>query len=244
MKWTWENCELSSLTPGTVTTRPSNESPPSCGRLAEWASVLDDNPTLAIELAHASHARIEATVSQLDDDAVRRPSSLPDWTLGHVLSHLARNAEGHVRRLEGALRGEDIPRYPGGTAERDAGIAAGATRSARAIASDLKEMNRAIERAWDKCLSAGWPHSDFMGGDHWPTTASPVRRLREVEMHHVDLGLGYAPSDWPDPYVEWELPQLLGTLPARLATAQDRAELVAWLSGRRAGPPLVDLAPW
>ena len=35
-------------------------------------------------------------------------------------------------------------------------------------------------------------------------------------MHHVDLGLGYEPSDWPEDYVAWELPVLLATVPDRV----------------------------
>ena len=32
-----------------------------------------------------------------------------------------------------------------------------------------------------------------------------VRRLGEVEIHHVDLGAGYAPPDWPAPFVADQL---------------------------------------
>lgn len=71
-----------------------------------------------------------------------------------------------------------------------------------------------------------------------------MRRLREIEMHHVDLGLGYEPSDWPEDYVTWELPMLLATVPKRVHRTADVRELVAWLSGRRARPTAVELDPW
>ena len=77
-------------------------------------SDLDANPAAAIELCRAAHARLVARVEHITDEQVRSPSRLPGWTVAHVLTHLARNADGHVRRLEGALRGEDVPRYPGG----------------------------------------------------------------------------------------------------------------------------------
>ena len=76
-------------------------------------SDLDADPAAAIELCRAAHARLVARVEHIIDEQVRSPSRLPRWTVAHVLTHLARNADGHVRRLEGALHGEDVPRYPG-----------------------------------------------------------------------------------------------------------------------------------
>ena len=92
--------------------------------------------------------------------------------------------------------------------------------------------------------AAGWPHPELRGDDHWPTSASPVRRLREAEVHHVDLGLGYEPSDWPEDYVTWELPVLLATVPNRAHRTDDVRDLVAWLSGRRPVPTAIELDPW
>ena len=63
-------------------------------------------------------------------------------------------------------------------------------------------------------------------------------------MHHVDLGLGYEPSDWPEDYVAWELPALLATVPDRVHRTEDVRHLVAWLSGRRPVPAAIDLDPW
>src|SRR5690242_11375106 len=34
-------------------------------------------------------------------------------------------------------------------------------------------------------------------------------RIREVELHHVDLGLGYEPADWPADFARAELPRAL-----------------------------------
>jgi maleylpyruvate isomerase len=71
-----------------------------------------------------------------------------------------------------------------------------------------------------------------------------VRRLREVEMHHVDLGMGYESSNWPQAYVEWELPEILATVPERLPASDDVRRLVAWLAGRGSVPVAIDLEPW
>jgi maleylpyruvate isomerase len=205
---------------------------------------LEQDTAAAIALCQAAHARLLATAEGLNDDQVRAPSRLPGWSVGHVLSHLARNAEGHARRLEAALAGQDLPRYPGGPSQRDAEIAAGASRSAAELAADLAETSQRLEDVWARSAAAGWPHAELKGHDSWPTTASPARRLREVEVHHADLGLGYEPAQWPGEYIEWELPNLLATLPGRLPDPRDRRDLLTWLMGRRPDLPEARLDPW
>ena len=200
------------------------------------------DPSAAIELCHASHRRLFSSVELLTDDQMRSPSRLPGWSVGHVLTHLARNAEGHTGRLEGALRGEDVPRYQPG--QRDAEIVAGAGRPAGEVVSGLHAAQDALELVWERSVAAGWPNRHLLGDDHWETSASPARRLREVEVHHVDLGLGYEPSDWPEDYVAWELPMVLATVPGRTRRTDDARDLVAWATGRGPLPSRVELGPW
>ncbi len=205
---------------------------------------LAADPAYTIGLCQAAHSRLLSTVAVVTDEQVRRPSRLPGWTVAHVLTHIARNADGHVRRLEAALRGEDLPRYPGGPAQRASEIAEGSTRPAAEIVSDMSAATEQLEETWARSATAGWPHHDLLGSDHWPTIASPSRRLREVEMHHVDLGMGYEPTDWPEEYVEWELPMILATVPGRVRQRDGIHDLVAWLSGRGAAPATLELGPW
>ncbi len=138
----------------------------------------------------------------------------------------------------------NLPRYPGGTPQRNSDIAGGAERAAAEIVDDLRASRSRLDQVWERSVTAGWPHSELLGSDHWPTMASPSRRLREVEMHHVDLDVGYEPSDWPDEYVDWELPLILATVPGRVQGQTDRRQLVAWLSGRGPLPGAVQLDPW
>lgn len=207
------------------------------------ASELDDRPDLSIPLCRAAHERLLATARRITDGQARGPSRLPGWTVGHVMTHLARNADGHSVRLEGALRGEDVPRYPGGDAEREAGIEAGAGRPAAELAADLDGAQRRLETVWRRSAEAGWPHRELQGGDRWETPASPIRRMAEVEFHHADLGLGYGPDDWPEEYVEWQLDILLASVPRR-SDSRRRRQLVAWLAGREALPDGFGLDPW
>jgi maleylpyruvate isomerase len=198
----------------------------------------------AIDLCRESHRRLIATVSGLDDEMVGRPSLLPGWTVGHVLSHVARNAEGHTRRLEGALRGEEVPRYPGGSAQRASDIEAGAPRGARELAADVTSTAEALEDVWARSAEAGWPGRDLLAADAWRTPESPWRRLRELEVHHADLGLDYGPEDWSEAYLRWELPRALATVPGRIGDPGEARRFLAWLIGRRSDPGPPELGPW
>jgi len=63
-------------------------------------------------------------------------------------------------------------------------------------------------------------------------------------MHHIDLGVGYTPLDWPDEYVAWDLPQLLATAPERLDSANSRRLFMAWLAVRGPLYSETTLNPW
>ena len=52
----------------------------------------------ATELGAATDSLI-ASIGGLTDADARGPSLLPGWTRGHVLTHLARNADGGTRLL-------------------------------------------------------------------------------------------------------------------------------------------------
>jgi len=204
---------------------------------------LESDPERAAALCTAAQARLLADLQDLDDGAVRRPSRLPGWTVGHVVTHLARNADAHARRLAGALRGEDVGKYPGGAAQRTAEISEGAARPAGELIADLAESQLRLEQLFTECSAAGWPGRTLLGGGHYPATACPAHRLREVEVHHVDLGIGYEPADWPPGYVAWDLSWFLRTVPERLGSHDDRAAMLAWLAGRSPLPAGFRLDP-
>src|SRR3954468_423604 len=82
------------------------------------------------------------------DADVAAPTLLPDWTRGHVLTHLARNADGIGRTLGGALRGEVVPRSPDGPAGRDADIELGAKRPATELIADVVDSAERLDRVF------------------------------------------------------------------------------------------------
>lgn len=192
----------------------------------------------------AAHRRLRATLGRLDDDVVRTPSRLPDWSVGHLLTHLARNAESHVRILRAARAGEHVEQYPGGRAERNGDIEAGAGRSAAELADDVTHTAQELEDAWVAMTPEAWAGHGLSGGRPWPCRQLPFYRWREVEVHHVDLGLGYDLAEWPEPYVEAELPRVLAALPQRISDADARRQLLAWLLGRADQPGNIQLEAW
>lgn len=204
---------------------------------------LERDPARAVELCLAAEDRLANTAATLDDSDVRAPSLLPGWSRSHVLTHLARNADGQARRVEGALRGEGLGKYAGGAEQRRDDIEEGAGRSAREIVADLLTSQAGLRALFEEAEADGWPHGHLTGSESYPVTACPARRLREVEMHHIDLGLSYTAADWPEDYVTWDSGSLLPTVPARLP-AEDRRAFLAWLSGRGPIDPAWHLEPW
>jgi maleylpyruvate isomerase len=199
---------------------------------------------LAADLAALalSTAALGATLDVLDDDQARRPSLLPGWTVGHVLTHLARNADGMVHLVEWALTGVLTPMYASVDA-RTADIEAGAGRAAGALADDVRaSADRLAEQllrlgaggaeALDRLLVFGPLRPDAVPDT--PARALPYARRREVEIHHVDLGLAYGPADWPADFVERTLLFLHSRSGAVDAVGQP-SDVLAWRLGR---PPV------
>jgi maleylpyruvate isomerase len=198
----------------------------------------------AIEGCHSAHARLVTAIGSLTDEQARSASRLPNWTVGHVLTHLARNAESHTRMLRAALAGEAVTQYERGNEQRSDDIAAGAARPAAALVDDVTISAAALEATWAQMTPKAWAgHGVNADGEIWLCAAMPFHRWREVELHHVDLGLGYRPWDWPDAYVHRELAISLAVLPERLDPSGQR-DLLAWLVGRAAQPTELELAPW
>jgi len=198
---------------------------------------MTNRPDADITGATAAHARLLATIRDLADGEVRRPSLLPGWTVGHVLTHLARNADSHVRMLEAAAAGGSVEQYEGGRTARQSGIEVGAGRQAAELVDDVRSASARLEKVWASLPDDTWDGHGFNAdGDRWPCAQLPFHRWREVEVHLVDLGLRPSWKDWPDAYVSRELPRAIATLPDRLADGAARRQLTAWLLDRGPSP--------
>jgi maleylpyruvate isomerase len=192
----------------------------------------DDHLTAAV----VAHRRLTDLLGEVTDDVARQPSLLPDWTVGHVLTHVARNADSFTRAFEGAARGELWARYPGGDAQREADIQAGAGRAAAELVDDVTTTSEQLEAAWASATPDAWGgfYLGPPGGPNPRLDSIPTRRRREVECHRADLALGYTPSDWPDDYIAEELGRYTdarGELPGAVAELEPW-EQAAWVMGR------------
>ena len=191
-----------------------------------------------IEGCAASHAALDEHVARLDDASMRRASLLPGWTVGHVLTHVARNADSYGYMLEGAMVGEQREQYPGGMERRDGDIESGAGRPAADIAADVHESSNRLDAVFAAMTDGAWDFEVSTVIGPLPSTALPGNRWREVEIHRVDLGLDYVAEQWPDGFVESELPKAVAGLPDRVADPGERSALLAWLVDRGAQPDL------
>jgi maleylpyruvate isomerase len=192
-------------------------------------------PTASIEVCLMSRRRLLEGLAPLDDDFLA-PSLLPRFTRGHVVTHLANKAKAHALLFGGPAVGEIRQLHPVGY-DAEAAADSGAGRSAAELRSDLEGSFELLQAAWDALEDRMW---DGLGGmAAGPRTMTEIigRHLRNVEVHHVDLDIGYRVSDWPSVFVEGELTKRIGTLPSRA----DHADLLAWLLDRARAP---DLAPW
>ena len=149
-----------------------------------------------------AHARVVQRLQMGFDP--RAASSLPDWTIGHVATDIARNADSATRMFASARRGEVADQYEGGFASRAADIDAGASRLADALVSDVQASGDRLIAVAEVVDAELWEsgRGRVVSGDEFPLWCLLVARWREVEIHHCDLGLGYSPRDWSDAFVD------------------------------------------
>ncbi|MGW3656702.1 maleylpyruvate isomerase family mycothiol-dependent enzyme [Streptomyces sp. NPDC005151] len=209
----------------------------------------------------ATDRLLSATV-KLDDVTAAEPSRLPGWSRGHVLAHLSRNADALVNVLQGR------PMYAD-SETRDRDIERDAPRPLTEQLADLRESSARFLAA--AAEPADWSRTITMrNGVTDSASRVPFRRWIEVELHHVDLGIGYELEDLPDEFVAREIDFLaerfgrhpevvstgLATDDGRIWTTGGGAEgpavavrgpapeLLGWLAGRRDGSALkVDGGP-
>lgn len=179
-----------------------------------------------------SHAALVAWLQAMDPVEAERPSLLPRWTVGHVLTHVARNADSHRDLLDGR------PQYPS-VESRNADIEAGAARPWEELVDDVAASAAALDARW---ATTDWDGVVEMVSGPRPRHLLPLLRQREVEVHRVDLGLGYGFEDMPAEYVRRELrmlemlwrarkPMGLTPLPEAALRVPPPTRL-AWMTGR------------
>ncbi len=82
---------------------------------------MDDAQSRLNDQIDDATQRLLSTARLITDSDLRQPSLLPGWTRGHVLAHVARNADAMRNLQVGARSGEDRQAYPSAQA-READI--------------------------------------------------------------------------------------------------------------------------
>ncbi|OIJ69023.1 maleylpyruvate isomerase family mycothiol-dependent enzyme [Streptomyces mangrovisoli] len=175
--------------------------------------------------------RLLSAAAALDNASVAEPSRLPGWTRGHVLAHLSRNADALVNVLEGR------PMYVSGDA-RDADIGRDAPRPLDAHLADLRESAERFQEAG--AAPADWSRTvELRNGVTDAAARVPFRRWIEVELHHVDLGVGYELEDLPAEFTEREIDFLTARFLGHADVPPTRVTdgTRAWSTGRAAAEP-------
>src|SRR5262249_5797098 len=163
----------------------------------------------------AAAARLRGSAGALTGARRREPSPLPGWSRGHVLSHIARNADGLRNLLIWARTGTETPMYASAQSRAD-DIAAGAGRLGAAVAADVRDSAAAFADEAASLPGGGWANQvGGMSGAPFPALGVLDRRLSEVEIHHVDLAAGYSPGDWPEDFIAEALPRVAGSFAGR-----------------------------
>ncbi len=163
-------------------------------------------------------SRLLRTAAGLSDQQASEQSALPGWSRGHVLTHIARNADGLRNLLIWAGTGVVTPQYPSLQARAEQ-IEAGAGRPAAELAADVAESAGAFTAQARELPDDAW-QTEVRGsrGQPHPAWFTLHRRLSEVEIHHCDLAAGYQPANWPAWFVAEQLYRVTGEFASNPAT--------------------------
>ena len=217
-----------------------------------------------ISLLGGATQRLLARCALLADPEVSEPSNLPGWTRGHVLNHLTCQASALERLLTWAATGVETPQYSSRQA-RDAEIEQGADRPVADLVGGFARTADSLRKAITQLPEAAW---DARIRPITGETCTPRRilmiRIRELEVHHTDLALGYSFTDMPAPVLRTVLADVssylrgTGAVPAfeardpsgellvsfgdgdagRRAVTGTAADTLGWLTGRTRGQGL------
>ncbi|MER5217794.1 maleylpyruvate isomerase family mycothiol-dependent enzyme [Streptomyces sp. NPDC002838] len=209
----------------------------------------------ALEWVEDGQRRLQRAIDALPAHAVTEPSALPGWTRGHVLTHLARNADALVNLLTWARTGIPTPMYASPD-QRATDIEAGAGRPLAEQSADVRESAARFRKAAEALSDDAWSAAVVSGqGREILASEVPWLRGREVWIHLVDLRVDVGMDALP-PDLAWALVRdVAGWMSARIgAGAELKADghgtvalgtpsagvtvtgppyaLAAWLTGR------------
>ncbi|WP_329319355.1 maleylpyruvate isomerase family mycothiol-dependent enzyme [Streptomyces sp. NBC_01262] len=227
-------------------------------------SVQRPDPARDAAAVREATEQLLESVATLTPSAVAEPSQLPGWTRGHLLAHLARNADSYVNLLTWARTGEETPQYAD-QESRDKDIEDGAGRPLGEHLDELRISADRLAYAVEQTPPQAWAAQVVMRSGRVIAAAEiPYRRLIEVLLHHVDLGIGYTCADLPADFAVRVLANVIDGLSGHegvaavrlhdtdsgekwtigaanepdLTVSGPRTDLLAWVTGRSKGEGL------
>jgi maleylpyruvate isomerase len=190
-------------------------------------------------------ALLQSAAAGLTDEDLRAPSTLPGWSVGNLIAHVAANGDALVNLVDWARTGVESPMYAG-PEDRAAGIAKGDTLSAAEAGRWLADSITALDVAMDHLTEEQWAHEIVTAqGRTVPATEIPWMRSREVMVHAVDLARGVAFADLPTDFCDALIVDVLAKRGETALPSGSTADIAAWLAGRPqhlAEAP--ELGPW
>jgi maleylpyruvate isomerase len=220
--------------------------------------------SLAVPLTHltelsAVEACLVADLAGRDHGWAAEPSGLPGWSRAHVVAHLVGSADG-LKNLAGwAASGVETPMYPNADA-RSADIERRAAMPwddlVGEVSATATRLRQALDALTEPVLAR---HLRLGSGAAVSVVDLAAVRIREIEIHRVDLAAEYQPIDWSAPFTVRTFGQLtpffrsqreVGAQTLRSIDSGNcwtvgehgpdligtEADLLGWLIGRSHGP--------
>jgi maleylpyruvate isomerase len=170
------------------------------------------SPAALMAELHKAAAALTAGLDRIPDGGERAPSTLPGWSRGHLLAHLAGICNALARQVEYGSRGEKVELYDGGVDGRNKAIELAAGHS---LAQHRDDLDAALQRV----LAA----FDALGGDEWQTPIAfrdgvifdaGLALWRELVIHTADLDAGAGPETWNKEFCSHLFDFLAARIPA------------------------------
>ncbi len=201
-------------------------------------SAVPEELAAAAAVARASAARTTQLLTmlrELDAAAFEGSSHLPGWSRLTIVCHLRYGATALLRMTSDTIAGRETSYYPGGRG----------TQRPTTLAPAPGERPEDVLDEWDRAatrLDDAW---SSLGQDAWAVTISEptdnrdlgevplarlaLARLTEVDIHGVDLDIGF--PDWSEVLVDVALPTRLAWLATRRTNHRefDRSVEGTWL---------------
>ncbi|NUT73063.1 maleylpyruvate isomerase family mycothiol-dependent enzyme [Pseudarthrobacter sp. C4D7] len=166
---------------------------------------------LLAELHKAADA-LTAAVDRIPAGGERAPSTLPGWSRGHLLAHIAGICSALARQVEFGRRGETVALYDGGVDGRNRAIDLAAGHS-------LEEHRTDAAAGLQRALAA----FDALGDDEWQAPIAfrdgvifdaGLALWRELVIHTADLDAGAGPETWNRAFCSHLFDFLVARVPA------------------------------